>query len=60
MIWPSSSCSRYEYEPCSTPGVPMVSVAACLLVLTPSPAASTPIRRTYGIGTGMAARFAYR
>lgn len=37
--------------PCNTPGEPMVNVAACLLVLTPSPPASTPMMRTLSSST---------
>ena len=51
MVWPLSSCSRYERAPCSTPGVPPVIVAACRPVSTPSPPASRPIRRTPSSGT---------
>ena len=29
MVWPSSSCSRYERAPCRTPTSPAVIVAAC-------------------------------
>ena len=42
MTCPSASCNNKLKLPCSTPGVPLVMVAACLSVSTPNPAASTP------------------
>ena len=52
MICPSSSWMRYENDPCSTPGLPSVSVAACFCPgPMPSPAASTPISFTSSSST---------
>ena len=38
MIWPSASCSRYEYEPCSTPGRPALKRRGVLAGLDAAPA----------------------